>query len=394
MATLKSYAGINNVAPANELSLEDFASASNIDLDLNGKPGRRAGYASDSATVHKNLWKAKPCTLATRGAAGDLVNVDSGAVLHAGLGHTPRVWYCDLPDGRTIYSNGVTQGVVNAAASAVASWGIPLPNLAGVAAANTAGNLHAGDYQWALTHQRLADGIEGGPSYKSGVVAVTTGGISFTGIPVPAGYRTNVYLTSHNGSERYLAGFTTNGSFSFTGKNKDLVLPCRTDWMNPAPAGKLLGFWRGRALVAVGTALFASRPHSWELYDLVRDFKNFSANITLVQPVDGGIWVGTEKELAFLGGNTWDQLARVVKVTAGAVLGSGCKVPGEWIRVGKGRGQGDAMVCIADGWLVAGFADGSLVPLSQDRYRVSASEVSAAFRLVGNDLPQYIALPQ
>jgi hypothetical protein len=36
MATLKAYAGINNVAPATDLSLEDLASASNIDLDLNG----------------------------------------------------------------------------------------------------------------------------------------------------------------------------------------------------------------------------------------------------------------------------------------------------------------------------------------------------------------------
>lgn len=393
---LQKFSGINNVLAVTELAPSEFASASNVDLDLEGRAQRRAGHTAASAVVHKNLWQARAYTLATRGAAGDLVNVDDDVVLAAGLGHSPRVWYCNLPDGRTLYSNGTSQGVIAADGASRTDWGVPIPASLGTAS-NAAGALYPGKYQWALTHVRLADGLEGGPAYSNAFVQVTTGGVAIADIPVPAGFRTNVYLASANGATRWLAGSTTDGSFSFTGSNEDLQLACRTEFMKPAPAGKLLAFWRGRTLAAVGKALFASRPNSWELFDLQRDFKHFSAPITLVQPVDGGVWVGTEQELCFLAGEQWDKLVRVVKMTGPVVLGSGCSVPGEQIMVGKGRGQGDAMVCIADGWLVAGMPDGSLAPLTLDRYRTQANEVAATFRMAGTapqQYPQYIALPQ
>jgi hypothetical protein len=78
----------------------------------------------------------------------------------------------------------------------------------------------------------------------------------------------------------------------------------------------------------------------------------------------------------------------------GVVLGSGVRLPGQHLRTGNGgRAAGEAMACISNGWLVAGTADGTLIPLSTDRYRASASEVSAAFRLV-DGVPQYVALVQ
>jgi hypothetical protein len=392
MPKLETFAGLNNRVPAAQMPLTDLHQAVNIDLDQNGKPSRRAGFAIDSATVHNNLWEGRALTLATRGAGGDLVNVGSGAVLAAALGHTPRVWFHELPDGRVLFANGASSGIVNAAGTAVTTWGVPVPAGLGVVA-DTAGSLFPGKYRYSLTHVRTADNLEGGTIDSYGALDVVSGGISFTGLPVLAGHRTNVYLTSHNGEQRFFAGSTTNAVFAFTGENKDLVRPCRTEFLKPAPAGILVGFWRGRALVAVGSALFASKPNSWELFDLRKDFKAFHAPITLVQPVDGGIWVGTELELVFLAGNKWDDLVRQVKSVGPVVLGSGCSVPGEQIAVGKGRGAGDAMVGIASGWVVAGMPDGSLVPLTLDRYSVGATEVSAFFRMADN-VPQYIALPQ
>lgn len=392
MRTLQKFTGINNVQPAEELSDHDLTVATNVDIDLAGRARRRNGHAQASATDHRNVWEAGGFTLATRGGAGDLVNVTADAVLVAGLGHTPRVWYWPLPDGRVLYANEVACGVVSADGTSARPWGVPIPTGVG-AATDTAGQLYPGKYQWSVTHVRLADGLEGGPAYSAGAVDVTSGGVSFTGIPVPAGYRSNIYLTSHNGGERYFAGYTTTGSFSFTGENKDLQLPCRTEFMKPAPAGILPAFWRGRALIAKGQALFASRTHGWELFDLRRDYKYFDAPITLVQPVDAGIWVGTERELCFLAGSKWDDLVRVVKAAGPVVLGSGVPVAGEHIIMGKGRAQGQCMVCIASGWIVAGGPDGALIPLSVDRYRTDFAEVAATFRME-RDVPQYIAIEQ
>lgn len=390
MRTLQKFSGINNVKPTEELATSDLVEATNIDLDLQGRARRRAGYEQISAVRHGNVWEAAGFTLATRGEDGDLINVDTDTVLVPALGHT-RIWYWNLPDGRTLYSNGTAQGIVSAAAAT--PWGVPMPTALGDAL-DVVGQLHPGKYQWALTHQRLSDGIEGPPIYSgAGAIDVALGGVSFSSIPVPAGYRTRVYLTSHYGGERYLAGTTTNGFFVFTGKNETLQLRCPTDLMQTPPVGRLVAFWRGRTLVAVGNVLFASRPNAWEIFDLQRDYKQFSAPITLVQPVDGGIWVGTEKELAFLSGPKWDDLVREVKVMGTTVLGSGCSVPGEQIAVGRDRGRGDCVVCIADGWLVAGMADGSLVPLTLDRYRADVTEVVATFREV-DGVPQYIATEQ
>jgi hypothetical protein len=395
MRTLQKLSGINNVKPASELAETELTVAMNVDLDLEGRATRRRGLTTDTASRHANLWQSGALRLATRGAAGDLVNVDTDQVILAGLGHTPRVWFANLPGDRVLFSNGTTMGVVQADGATMLPWGVPVPATAG-APLNAIGDLYPGKYQFSITYKRDADGAESGPAYYAGTVDVVDGGVSLSGLPVLAGHKINVYLTSHFGGERFLAGSTTNALFNFSGKNSDLVIRCPTEFLRSPPAGaRLVGFWRGRTLAAVGNALYASRSHSWGLFDLQRDFKHFSAPITLVHPTNAGIWVGTERELVFLAGDNFDALVRQVKMPHAVVLGSGCLVPGEQLAVGDGRGEGECMVCIAGGWIVAGLASGQLAPLTVDRYRVdpAVTEVAAAFRVVGG-VPQYIAIPQ
>lgn len=385
MATFQKFTGINNVSPVRALGDDELSAALNVDIDNDGDVRRRDGFASINPGAHSNLHEAAAgFTLATRGA--DLVNADSGVVLRAGLGGS-RLWFTDLPDGRVAYSNGVATGIASADADAL--WGVPVPASAG-SAADIAGDLHPGDYQWSVTYRRDADGLEGGPAYCAAPIALPSGGIMLSSLPVLAGYSMNVYLTSHYGGERYLAGNTTLSVFTFTGKNTALQRPCPTEFMRPAPAGKLLAFWRGRTLVAVGNVLYASMPDRWEIFHMRRDFKQFSAPITLVQPVADGVYVGTERELVFLAGTQFGQLALVPKIAAPVVLGSGVTVQGRYVALGKGRGDGPAMVCIAGGVLTAGFAGGTVYPMTQDRYTTTATEVRAAFRVV-DELPQYLA---
>jgi hypothetical protein len=170
-----------------------------------------------------------------------------------------------------------------------------------------------------------------------------------------------------------------------------LQLECKTDFCIPAPAGICTAFWRGRTLMAVGKRAARVAPAAVGAVRLPRDFKQFSGDITLVQPVDGGIWVGTEYELAFLQGTQFDELvAKHAAVSGAVVLGSGVAVDGRYI---KGGGQGPAMLCIANGYLVAGMGDGSARVLTDNVYRTDAAEVVATFRMQG-EIPQYIAIEQ
>lgn len=388
MLTFKNFSGINNVLPAERLGENDLTAATNVDIGLTGEASRRSGYALTSAGEHANLFQGEGFLLATVGPNGDLTNLTTSAVLYPSLGHD-RVWYCQLPDGRVAFSNDLISGATDGAVTT--KLGAPVPPSIG-AITEIAGELHPGDYQWQITYVRLADGREGGPAY-SNPVPITTGGIFLSGLPTLAGHKINVYLTSHNSGEAFLAGSTETGLFSYIGANDALVQPCRTEFIEPAPAGKCLGFWRGRLLIAEGSVLYASRTNGWEAFDTRRDFKQFEANITTVIPVDDGIYVGTETELAFLAGVEWDRLQYRRVVEGATVLGSGVAVRGELIKQGEGAGLGSAMVCIADGRIVAGFNGGGVIRMTEGRYHTDATEVFAFFRTI-NGTPQYVAIPQ
>lgn len=385
MLTFSKFTGINNVLPTERLKPTELAVAMNVDLGLDGEVTRRAGYTVVDPTCHKNLHQGDGFMLAT--CNGDLKAV-GGATLYPSLG-VDRVWYCNLPDGRTTFSNGLINGITDGATTT--GWGIPLPTGLG-ALTPINGDLFPGDYQYMLTYVRLADGLEGAPEY-SNPIAVPDGGVFLSGLPLLAGYKINVYLSSHNDDQGYLAGSTLNGTFSFIGQNDALTLPCRTSNLYPAPVGTVTAFWRGRVLVANGDTLWASRPHQYELFDLRRDFKAFAKPITLIQPTDDGLYVGTEDMLYFLAGTEFDKLQMVQVLRGSVVLGSGVMVSGELIQIGQGVGQGQAMICIADKGIVAGFNGGQIVKLTEGRYETEATEVWATFRKI-NGVPQYVAAEQ
>lgn len=390
MLTFEKFTGINNVVPSHRLKKSELTAATNIDIGLDGELKRRGGYAEEAATCHKNLWQADGFLLATV-EGNDLKAFTVGGAyttVSASLGAS-RVWYCNLPDGRTTFSNGLINGITSGGAAV--AWGVPIPTSLG-AIADVAGSLFPGDYQYQLTYRRTSDGLESGPLY-SNPTTIAAGGIALTGLPTLAGHSINVYITSHNGSSAFYAGNTTGSTFTFTGANDQLVLPCRTENLSPAPAGTVTAFWRGRVLVAVGSVMWASMAGRWQHFNLRRDFKQFSANITLIQPVDGGIFVGTEDELCFLAGTEFDKLVYTRKVEGRTVLGSGVAVRGELIKRGEGAGLGSAMMCIADKVLTAGFSDGQVVRMTEGRYTTDVTEVAATFRMLDR-VPQYVAVPQ
>jgi hypothetical protein len=389
MLTLNKFTGINNTVPTYRLKPTELTMATNVDIGMDGEITRRAGFTEVTDVCHKNLWQAQGFMLAT--CSGDLVKTDgtTQTVLQESLG-VDRVWYLNLPDGRTAFSNGLINGMTDG--TTTTPWGVPLPDSVG-AFTEVSGDLFPGTYQWAVTYVRQADGLEGGASYSDSV-EVTNGGILLTGLPVRSGYDMNVYLSGHNGEGMYLAGTTMGGSFSYLGTNSSLTLPLATDHMYPMPVGILPALFRGRALVAQGNILWASLPYQWELCDIRRDFKQFSSPITLIQPVDDGVYVGTETELAFLAGDQWDKLEYRSVVNGYTVLGSGVYVDAEYLKPREGGNyRGSAMIVIADGGIVYGYNGGSIWRVTEGVYRTDVTEVAATWRLV-NGVPQYVAVPQ
>ena len=388
MLTFESFTGINNVIPAHRLGKTDLLVASDVNIGRTGEVSRRGGFTEVSDQCHKNLWQANGFMLATCGAALTAIRPNGDRhIIHPALGHD-RVWYCNLPDGRTTYTNGlihgVTDGLTNQERSIAPPESLGAPDMA-------FGQLDPGQYRYHLTFRR-ADGVESSAA-SSEPIMVNQGGLRLDGLPVRAGHSLQVYLSGKDGEGAYLAGETTTGSFEWGGKNSDLVLPCRTLGAIPFPVGTITAFWRGRVLVAQGDVLWASRPMAPHLADW-RDFKPMGAAITAIQPVDDGVYVGTASDLIFLSGTTWDQLAFVPTRRGPVVPGSGVSAPGDRIKLGDGVGNGTAMLCIAGGEIVAGFGGGQTTSLTDGRYQTTVTEVCATFREVEGGIPQYLAVPQ
>lgn len=392
MLKIPQFSGINNQLPAERMGKAELAVATDVDVGNSQELRRRDGFSALTQDCHKNLFESGNYTLATR-MGGELVAWPSSGshadavTLHEALG-IARAWYCQLPDGRTTFSNGLINGITDG--SSATGWGVPVPqDFGGVSP--VAGKLPAGEYRYALTYSRLSDKQEGGALY-SAPVALDEGGILLMGLPELDGYELNVYLTPPNSDHAYFAGVARGGVFSYLGAVDALTLPCRTAFLSPAPVGTLTAFWRGRVLVAVGKVLYASLHGQWELFDLQRDYKQFGADITLVQAVDDGVYVGTAHELVFLAGTDFDGLQFMRVLTGRVVLGSGVMVRGDLVGLGKTRGSGTAMLCIADAGVVAGFNSGQVHRLTHETYRTQLDQVAAMFREVAG-IPQYVAVP-
>lgn len=389
MLTFEKFSGINNVQPSHRLGDGELTEALNVDIGLSGELSRRAGFTEITDICHKNLFQADGYMLAT--VNGDLMAFGPDVerrTIYPSLG-PDRVWYCSLPDGRTTFSNGLINGVTDGKTGQ--PWGIAAPEHAGEAM-GISGGLSAGLYRHAITYVRLADGIESAPAYGPQIELAADGGLFASGLPMKDGHSINVYLASGEDGF-YFAGNTLTSAFGHIGGNTELVLPCRTEHLSPAPAGTVSAFWRGHVLIAQGAVLWASLPHASHLFDLRRGFKRFAAPITLIVVVDDGFYVGTETDLFFLAGGEFDKLQLSQCMSGSVALGSGVSVLGERVKQGGGVGQGSGMLCIVDGYIVAGFNSGAVSTLTFGTYRTIATEVSAAFRMI-NGIPQYLAIPQ
>ena len=388
MLTFESFTGINNVLPGHRRSSGDLAAALNVDIGLTGEIARRGGYSEASSLCHKNLHPSTGYMLATVGGALTAIWPSGDRhVIHPALGFS-RVRYCNLPDGRTLFSNGLIHGMTDGLA--LQDWTIPAPESAG-SISPAHGSLFPGNYRMFLTYRRLSDRVEG-PALDAGLIPIGLGGLRIDGLPTLDGYEVCVYLSGEGGEGGYFAGATTSSTFDFSGVNDSLVVPCRTLGTFAAPVGTHMAYWRGRVLIAVGTTLWATVPGSMHLVAW-RDFRQFSSPITMVAPGDGGIYVGTETELVFLAGERFDQMVYRSVAVGYVVPGSGVVAPGERVKLGDGVGRGDAVLCIVGGFIMAGFGDGQLSMLTADRYKTTAQEVAATFRTV-NGIHQYIAVPQ
>jgi hypothetical protein len=197
----------------------------------------------------------------------------------------------------------------------------------------------------------------------------------------------SVYLTPPNGEILYWATAVDNAQVttSYTGDALELSLPLLTQFLGPAPAGQLVGYYRGRMYVAAGDKLYPSEPFAYELFDL-RKYIWMDGRITMFaaleekEPVgsegmNSALFLGTDKSCGVLVGK--DQFQYVQKTDYGAVEGALTFVDGA-VFGDKSAGTGPIPVWLTTQGVCAGMPQMEIKNLTRSRFRFTAAGKGAA----------------
>ena len=383
------FKGLRNVVNARDFDPGDLEVALNVDIDAGERVTRRKGFGSVVvAGVDRGLFASGSICLGVGSNALVQISPDwSKQTLHSGLTPNRDLSYAALAD-RVYYSNGVESGVVQNGARR--SWGLTVPSTP--AASVTGGDLQAGRYQFAVTYLRN-DGQESGAGRAGEIELSARGGVLLSSIPAsadPTVVLKAVYMTTTNGQALLRVGVLPNSQTTFTLQApNDGAAPLGTQFLAPPPPGDHIGYSSGYALVAVGAALYPSEPYAPELFDLRKRIP-FTDRITMIAPVDGGLWVGTDSQVLWLAGKDMTTWEFVERADYGAIPGTLAYGDGELIGDGSLSGTLVPFFATKRG-ICIGTTTGSLQNLTESRFAYPSQPKGAGLVRRHRGVGQYIA---
>ena len=139
--------------------------------------------------------------------------------------------------------------------------------------------------------------------------------------------------------------------------------PDSTREYSDPPIGTIVRVHSGRIYIASGSVLWYSEPFGPNLFRLATNYIPFPADIIMVAPVIGGIFVSTTKKIYFLAGKDAKQFQQSVVAHYPAIEGTDCEVDGIAVNGGKISPVPVQMFTTTMG-ICVGTADGQLVNLT------------------------------
>lgn len=393
----KEFLGLRNTTSPERFALGDLQAALNVDIDDAKRITRRAGLTERLTGATHSLWSDGVTCLAVQGSTLKRVRATGSSsyafdTMRSSLTAGLRMDYWSVNDC-VYYANGAETGVIQAGASR--SWGLTPPSGQPGAQA-IGGGLEAGRYRYALTYLR-GDGQESGTGQSDAIDLTERAGIRFTSIPVSSDAtvtRKAIYLTSTNGEQLYRAVVMENSETQADYRNEslDLKVPLRTQFGQPAPAGHMVSWFRGHALVAQGPVLWPSEPYRYELFMLDKHAFMFPADINLLAPVEDGIFVGADQTY-FLSGAGPEQWARSKRTVAGygAIPYTRAYEPAEGDDLGEGVAGRVAMWASPQGHCM-GANGGAFRNLTSSRFSYPTAQRGAGIVRQTQGYNQYLAV--
>lgn len=322
------FAGINNRLPDHRLGIvsrgqkagDYLRNAVNVDLTSAGTLQRRKGttLALAGADCH-SLWADEHGAYFVDG--GNLKTFPAGEVVRSGLTPGRRASFARFTSGDLYWSNGVILERIRGGVSEPA--GVPLPDRTPVVTRASSGALPPGWYQVSITLV-AADGEESGATWPVAVQipADAVGGINISGMP--SGTK-KIYVTGSNGEVLFRAATTTAVSYQIS------TMPLQAEQLptlgfRPMPPGHIVRVHNARLLTADNGGLYFSEPYAPTWHNPLRGYVPLSG-ITLVEPMQGGVYIATMERTYWLAGADISADATMVELLPyGAAAGSSVRI--------------------------------------------------------------------
>lgn len=242
---------------------------------------------------------------------GNLVELTTSAgalvarVLEGGFTHAP-VTMARMPTGAVVWSDGRRIGAVleGVAGELVPDAPNPVPAVQPVA-----GSLPAGHYLFSFT--RITDRGESAATQPTRIEAPGATGFVFTGMTPDVA----AYMSGPNGDILTRTDGDTVVALNDSGARAETLL------LERIPAGQIVRHYSGRLLVARGPMLAWSETYRYGLWNPGRNFIQFEAPITVVEPCRDGVFVCADRTYWLPGDLAGTQLREVLPY--GGVAGSG-----------------------------------------------------------------------
>lgn len=365
--------GVNNVddlqAPVFQPtdSGAQLRDAVNVDLDRHGLPRRRQGRTKRLSMMDgRALTALDEMLLLVDGETLYQIEPNGWSLtaLAAGLPPTaPVIWTAH--GGSVWWACGDVRGSLRQGVPF--HWGLPTPTILSVTA--TDGGLAAGRYLVTATVER--DGLESGAPHPVVVDLPNGGGIAVT--LSDTADQVNLYCSDPNGTVPYFAGI---GAIIDAAPTTD---PCDFIGCQPPPVGQQLAGFGGRLLIAADNVLYWSLPGAYHHWRIGIDLQLFPNRITLLAPLDGGFYVGTEREVYFIQGDDPENWTPRRVDTRAALDGQCLRLDGR--KLPQLQFNGTVQVWSTPDGLAAGLPDGSVRHLTDGRLAIAPHRsASLAYR--------------
>ena len=191
-----------------------------------------------------------------------------------------------------------------------------------------------------------------------------------------------VYRTTQNGDVLYLAASLPEAITSYTLGNSEVGRMPETRNLAPLPTGHIVRYWRGRLLVASGNTVYFSEPMRYGLHSPREGFVQFASRVTMISPVDGGVFVGNESGVVFLTGTKPTDWSIDSTSALPPFEGSGLVVPSAVFGGELGKNGDNVAIWLSNNGFVMGTAQGQIIESQADR--ISLNEAGKASSFVHN----------